>query len=563
MVAKKINYDDIFAEDLQESKSSEMEQLLEDSTANKGENLSASNIIKGTVVAITDEGVSVDVGLKSEGFLEKSEFKNEPKIGDEVDVVVVRTGKGGAYIKLSHKKAEMIKEWDSIITAAKEETSILAKVTKSVKGGYIVKFNYLDAFLPFRESGTRNDDIVDKTVNVKILTYNKKAGKIIASRKAYTEEIRNKKKLEQKDQLTVGTKMTVTVTNIVDYGIFVDTGAYDGFIHISDLAWGHLTHPNKAVKLGEEIEAVVTKYDAEKDRLTLSRKEAMSDPWELILNKYHIGDRVTGTVTKLLDFGAFVELEPGIEGLIHVSEMSWTERINSPKDILSKGNTVETMIIEINKEKKRLSLGLKQIKDNPYEKLLEETGIGGKIKVTVKSMNDKGIVVTLPNDLEGFIRVNDLAWKDAEAELSKYKEQDEIEVSIVDIQARKSQIYLGIKQLTDDPWNTVKTKYKENKIVTAKVIKVIDMGAVLELEAGVEGFLNAKEMENKSKKPKEAYKIDDELRVVIQRIDHKRHRIQLSERLVQKLEEAEAVKTYLGDKQEDVKTSLADFFQKN
>ena len=457
----------------------------------------------------------------------------------------------------------MIKEWDSIISTAKEEVSILAKVIKSVKGGYIVKFNYLEAFLPFRESGARNDDIVDKSINVKILTYNKKAGKIIASRKAYINEIREQKKSEQKDLLTIGTKATVTVTNIVDYGIFVDTGAYDGFIHISDLAWGHLTHPNKAVKLGEEIEAVVTKYDAEKDRLTLSRKEAMADPWDAIMNKYHIGDRVSGNVTKLLDFGAFVELEPGIEGLIHVSEMSWTERVNSPKDILSKGNAVDAMIIDIDKEKKRLSLGLKQIKDNPYEKLLEDPGLGGKIKVTVKSVSDKGIAVTLANDLEGFIRVNDLAWKDAETEITKYKEQDEIEVTIVDIQARRSQIYLGIKQLTDDPWNNVKTKYKENKIVTGKVVKVIDMGAVLELEPGVEGFLNSKEMENKSKKPKDAYKIDDEIKVVIQRVDHRRHRIQLSERLVQRLEEAEAVKTYLGDKQEEVTTSLADFFQKD
>lgn len=567
MVAKKRRYDDLFENDKPVLKK-EMEDLLK-TTEHKQVN-SESNIVKGKVIALNQDTVTLDVGSKSEAFIPISEFidddgKLNVKVSEEIDLFVMSNSNGKNFF--SRKKLIEIETRKEFQEALEKNSVVEVKVEFHVKGGLKIVKNEVKGFIPgslIEVKGTVDslEKYVNKILKVKIIDYVSSSDTFIASRKAFLEEDLNKKRELIYPKLIEGVKFQGKVVNILDYGVFVDIGGLDGFIHISDLSWKRLNNPSELVSIGDEIEVVLLKFNEGNKKIHLGVKQLIEDPWLSNIKKLNVGDRVKGTVTNLTDFGAFLEIFAGVEGMIHVSEMSWVEKIKSPSQVLNVGDNVEAVVLSINEDTRRLSLGLKQVLPNPLEEFLNEKQIGARLKGIIKSVTDFGIFVDIGQSVDGLVKLNDLSWDSKDKSLLKsYNKNDEIDVVLLDVNIATQKISLGLKQLSEDPWLSFTSRFFSGSIINGKIVKIVDFGIFVEIEPGIDGLVHVKELSiDKNKKITDKYKEGEEIKALITGIDVKTRKISLSVKSLYKKEEQENISNY-AQSNGKASTSLGDLLR--
>lgn len=539
-------------------------ELFEQSVAHS--DVREGEVVDGVVVSVGNEYVTVDIGYKSEGLVPLHEFKKpdgsyEVKVGDAISVYLERIENETGFMQLSKDKAEIIKAWDEISQACEKDQLVEGTVIGKVKGGLTVDIG-VKAFLPGSQIDVKPvkhlDKFLGKKLKFKIIKFNKKRGNIVLSRRAVVAEEKERMRAETLSTLQEGQIVTGTVKNITDYGAFIDVGGMDGLLHITDMSWGRVKHPSELFNVGDEIKVKVLKYDREKERISLGVKQVSPNPWEELAVKINIGDRVKGKVVSIKDYGAFVELEEGIEGLIHVSEMSWRRDVKHPSKVLNVGDAVECQVLEIDAKSKRLSLGLKQLQENPWSALEEKYPSGHTVEGEVKSVTDFGVFVDIGEGIDGLIHVSDISWnKKQGTPQERFKKGDKIKAMVLSIDKETEKFSLGIKQLERDPWETAKSKYKVNSSIEGKVTKVTDFGAFVELEEGIEGLVYVSELsEQRVEKPSDIVKVGDIVRAEVISLDAKERRIGLSMKKLKRTEERQAYETYVGENNK--KTSLGD-----
>lgn len=460
-----------------------------------------NEIAKGKVVAISGNDVLIDIGFKSDGRVSIDEFPDPEniKIGDELEIFVEKIEDREGQLVLSRKRADIIRNWEKITYAKEHDTVIQGKCVRRIKGGFVVDLGGINAFLPGSQIDTKPirdyDVYVNKMMDFKILKINHPNENIIVSHKVIIEESMSEQREKLLATLEEGQVLKATVKAITDFGVFVDLGGVDGLIHITDLSWGRINHPSDVVVLDQDIEVKVLEYDKEKKRVTLGLKQLTQHPWENIEEKLKIGDKVSGKVVSITDYGAFIEIEKGIEGLIHISEMSWTQHITNPTQVVTMGQVVEAVVLSLDKNEKKLSLGIKQLTPNPWQSLLERFPIDSKHKGKVCNITNFGVFVELEEGVDGLIHISDLSWTKKIFNIEDFvKLGDEIEVVILGIDVENQRIALGRKQLTDNPWDKLADDLKTGTEVSVKVVKAIEKGIIVELPSVVDGFIPASQL---------------------------------------------------------------------
>jgi len=559
MMAKKVSPIKILDED------KSFEELFEESL--KTSNPREGEVVTGNVIQVTGNFVTIDVGYKSEGQIDIVEFKGDvPKIGDPVEVYLDRIENENGMMVLSREKAEVLKAWDEISKAVENDELVEGKVIAKVKGGLSVDIG-VKAFLPGSQVDLRPvrhlEDYVGRVFQFRIIKFNKKRGNIVLSRRVLLERERDKMKTKTLEELKEGMVVEGTVKNITEYGAFIDLGGVDGLLHITDMSWGRVKHPSDLLRIGDVINVKVLKYDPERERVSLGLKQTTEDPWLNIASRYNIGDRVKGNVVSLTDYGAFIELEEGIEGLIHVSEMSWTKRIKHPSKVVNVGDPVEAVVLDIDANNHRISLGMKQTEPNPWEVLAEKYPMGGKIKGTVKNVTDFGIFIGMEEGIDGMVHVSDVSWTEKIDKLAeKFNKGDEIEAVVLNIDQENQRFSLGIKQLERDPWDDIETRFPVGTEAKGKITKLADFGAFMELEQGVEGLVHVSELSNERvAHPSDVINVGDEITALVTNIDRKERRISLSVKALSNKEERDAIKKYKAKAAKSSKTSLGDILK--
>lgn len=513
--------------------------------------ISTGEIVTGKVLRVDEDGVIIDIGYKSEGVVPVAEFlgpSGEVRVqpGDEVQVIVERLRTPDGLVRLSYRRLQRQKAWEKIEKALKNGEFLEAYVLERIKGGFAVDIDSLRAFLPFSQAFLKTpkhpEELVGTTVKVAVLSSSRKKNNIVVSRKIVLEKELEEKKKALLESLEEGQVREGVVKSITDYGVFVDLGGVDGLLHVSDISWGRVKHPSNYFKIGDRIKVKVIKYDPEKPKIALGVKQLTPDPWTNIGEKYPLGSKVQGKVVSLTDFGAFVELEPGVEGLIHVSELSWTKRIRHPRDVLSEGDMVEVVVIGIDEENRRISLSLKQVEPNPWDVLTEQFSEGTVIEAPVKTVTDFGIFIEVMEGIDGFIHVSDLSWGRVKHPSERYKPGDIVRAVILKIDRERERLALGIKQLTPDPWESVPEKYPVGSVVSGKISNVTDFGIFVELEEGVEGLIHVSEIaEKKIKSPVGMYEPGQEVKAKVIKVEPEARRLGLS---IKKLKEEEERQHY-------------------
>lgn len=517
--------------------------------------LQVGEIVKGVVVQVTQDMVLVDVGYKSEGCISASEFIDENgqltvNVGDEVKVLFERAENERGYIVLSKKKAESHVAWEKIAEAGGEGGIIEGKIVGKVKGGLIVDIG-VQAFLPASQVDVRPGGNLDKyigqTGKFQILKMNKKRGNIVLSRRVLLEEEREKLKKETLATLAEGQILEGVVKNITDYGAFVDLGGVDGLLHITDMSWGRLSHPSEVIKVGDKLKVLVLKYDSAKGKISLGLKQTMADPWFSVEGKYPVGERVRGKVVSLTEYGAFIALEEGVEGLIHVSEMSWTRRVRHPSEILKVGEEIEAMVLGVDLGNRRISLGLKQTTVNPWTVIGEKYPVGTKIEGQIKNITDFGMFIGIEDGIDGLVHVSDISWtKRIKHPGELFSKGQTVQAVVLSIDAENERLSLGMKQLVPDPWSEIPTKYKPGTRVKGKVSSVTDFGIFLELEEGIEGLVHVSELSHeKLPTPKGFANVGDELEAVVLNVDPSERKIALSVKSLQSAIEKAELASYM------------------
>jgi small subunit ribosomal protein S1 len=460
-------------------------------------------IVRGTVLAVNKDFVIVDIAYKSEGQIAVSEF-TEPdgtvtvQAGDVIDVYVEHRENDNGLVELSKEKADRLKIWDEIAEACENEELVEGVITARVKGGLTVDIG-VKAFLPGSQVDLRPVRNLEKYIgqrfHFKVIKFNKKRGNIVLSRRALLEKQREALKSQTLNKLEVGMVVDGIVKNITEYGAFIDLGGIDGLLHITDMSYARVNHPSELFEVGQEVKVKVLKYDADRERVSLGLKQNFEDPWQTIDTKYAIGQRCKGKVVSLTDYGAFIELEPGVEGLIHISEMSWTKRVKHPSKVLSLGDEAEAQILEIDPRGKRISLGMKQIEQNPWDVLAATYPPGAKVHGTVRNITNFGVFIGIDDGIDGLCHVTDLSWSHrVKHPQDIYKKGDEVDAVVLSIDPEKERFSLGIKQLLADPWADIHKKYGRGSTHDGKVSKVLDFGAIVELDEYIEGFLHISEI---------------------------------------------------------------------
>lgn len=487
-------------------------------------------IVRGKVVAIQRDYVVVDIGFKSEGLVQISEFKGyggelTVKVGDEIDVILVNMEGRHGEIILSKERADGIKVWDTLEKLNEEDGLVEGTIVSKVKGGVVVDIG-IKAFLPGSQLDLRPvrnvDDYMGLKDKFKIIKLNKKRGNIVLSRKVVLEEHRKVQRQETLSNISEGQVFDGVVKNITDYGVFVDLGGIDGLLHVTDMSWGRVNHPSEMFKVGDSIRVVVLKYDSESQKVSLGHKQLQPDPWVNVEERFPVGSRVHGKIVNLADYGAFVSLSDGVEGLIHVSEMSWTKKIKHPSKIVSVGEEVDAIVLDIDMDNKRISLGLKQIMANPWDSLEEKFPIGSKVKGVIRNIADFGIFLDIGADVDGMVHISDLDWVqnyDHPAEF--YKKNDEVEAVVLHIDPQRERFSLGVKQLNDDPWDKIKSTYTEGYVGKGVIKQVMKSGFVVELEPGVCGYLPKAQI-------KEDTKEGSELEIKVAKVSAEEHKFILN-----------------------------------
>ena len=469
----------------------------------KTQNVIEGEIVRGTVLSVNKDFVIVDIKYKSEGQIPVAEFAEHDGTlsvhpGDEIDVYVENRENENGLVELSKEKADRLKIWDEIADACEKEELVEGVITGRVKGGLTVDIG-VKAFLPGSQVDLRPVRNLEKYIgqrfHFKVIKFNKKRGNIVLSRRALLEKQREALKSQTLGKLEVGMVVDGIVKNITDYGAFIDLGGIDGLLHITDMSYARVNHPSELFEVGQEVKVKVLKYDSDRERVSLGLKQNFEDPWMSIDSKYHIGQRCKGKVVSLADYGAFIELEGGVEGLIHISEMSWTKRVKHPSKVLSIGDDVEAVILEIDAKGKRISLGMKQIEQNPWDVLMHTYPVGSKVKGTVRNITNFGVFIGIEDGIDGLCHVTDLSWSSkVKHPQDIFKKGDEVEAVVLAIDPEKERFSLGIKQMLSDPWSDVHRRYGRGSSHEGKVAKLLDFGAIVELDDCIEGFLHISEI---------------------------------------------------------------------
>jgi len=516
--------------------------------------LEEGQILRGIVVDITPDHVIVDVGYKSEGQIPMQEFlkrdkKVDVKIGDRIDVLLERKESEEGLLTLSKEKADKIKVWKDISRSCREGEVIEGEIVGKVKGGLSVDIGRIQAFLPGSQidlKPVRNlDALIGQRLKFKVIKFNRKRNNIVLSRRVLLDEERKQLREETLINLKEGDIIEGTVKNLTDYGAFIDLGGMDGLLHITDISWGRIGHPSEKLSVGDRIKVKVLHFDREKEKISLGLKQALPDPWESVYQEYPVESRIKGKVVNVTDYGVFVELEEGVEGLVHISELTWSKKMKHPSKIVHIGDTVEVMVLDCDPVKRRISLGMKQIEPNPWALIEEKYPVGTKVVGRVKTVTDFGIFIGFDEGVDGLVHVSEMSWtKKIKHPSELYKKGQEVEALVLNIDRKNERFSLGIKQLTPDPWKDVARRYRKGEVVVGKVTNVTDFGAFVELEEGIEGLVHVSEISReKVEKPSDVLKVGDTLSAVVLHIDPHDRRIGLSIKgLKEKAEKAEIEK---------------------
>lgn len=503
------------------------------------QNFSEGSIVKGRVIQKRSKEVVIDIGYKSEGVIDLSEFEDPTslQIGDEVEVLLESLEDDDGVVVLSREKATLKQNWEKIVQTHKEGGIISGRVKGIVKGGLMLHVG-VEAFLPSSQIDIippRNLREFDgKTLECKIVKINEERKNVVLSRREIVEAQRAEKRAQLLGNLKKGDLVKGSVKNITDFGAFIDLDGLDGLLHITDMSWSRINHPSEMLKVGQEIEVLITEIDREKERVSFGLKQKTENPWEKIAEKFPTGTKVKGKVTNLAPYGAFIELEPGIEGLIHVSELSWTKRIAKPADVLQSGQEVEAIVIDVSKEDQKVSLTVRQLEANPWEEVSLKFPIGTNVKGKIRNLTAYGAFVELEEGIDGMIHVSDLSWTRKINHPSELlKKGDDIEARVLEIDKANQRISLGIKQLADDPWKSIENKYKIGDVVSGKVSKVASFGAFVQLEDEIDGLVHISQISNdRVEKVKDVLKIGQDVTARIIKIDKTERRIGLSVKAV-------------------------------
>ncbi|MEX1328323.1 MAG: 30S ribosomal protein S1 [Desulfobacterales bacterium] len=514
-------------------------------------------VVTGRIISIDKDHVLVDIGYKSEGQIRIHEFKNEEgeitaKLGDSVEVMVEWWDDEEERVVLSKEKAANIKIWDAIKKSYEEDGMVEGVISNRVKGGFSVDIG-VQAFLPGSQADLRPirnlDELVGQTFEFKILKYNRKRSNIVLSRRAILEKERESKRAETLASIHEGQIVEGIVKNITDYGVFIDLGGVDGLLHITDISWGRVKHPSELFAVGDTIRVKVLSFDLEKERVSLGMKQLTVDPWSVAAERYPVGARVNGVVVSLTDYGAFIELEEGIEGLIHVSEMSWTRKVRHPSKVVSVAEEVEAVVLDIRPESRRISLGMKQVVPNPWDVIAEKYPVGTTIEGKIKNITDFGLFIGIDEGIDGLVHISDISWiKRIKHPSELYKKGDVIQAIVLDIEKENERFSLGIKQLQDDPWKTVAERYEVGKEITGTITNLTDFGIFIELEEGIEGLVHVSEIsKEKIKTPVGQYNIGEVITAKVMNINSDERRIGLSIKRMEMEDEQSLLNDYVNN----------------
>ena len=544
-----------------EQQSSEFAALFTESLKDRPER---DKIIEGTVVRVDLDTVLVDIGLKSEGHVPVAEFRNADgevsvQVGDKIRVLMTRQEGKKGYV-LSKKKADYLSAWDKIGDACQEGGIVEGSITGKVNGGFTVDIGGIQAFLPSSQVDIRpssdSDSYIGLKASFKVIKINQRRDNIVLSRRSVLEEERAAIRDVTLEKLEEGQIVQGTIKNVTDYGAFVDLGGVDGLLHVSDLSWGRVGKPTDVLKPGQQITAKVLKFDRSKGKISLGIKQTLADPWLDVPAKFPIGERVRGRVVSLMEYGAFVELESGIEGLIHVSEMSWTKRVRRAADVLNIGDEVETIILGIDMGNRKISLGLKQVSENPWNTIAEKYPAGTRIEGQIKNMTDFGMFIGIEDGIDGLVHVSDMSWtKRIKHPGDVYEKGSLVQAVVLKVDVENERLSLGIKQLEPDPWSLAPGKYRAGALVTGKVTSLTDFGVFVELEEGIEGLVHVSELSReKVASAKEFAAIGDTLEAVVLSCDPKERRISLSIKSMHVAVEKAEFEQYMGSQGESTST---------
>ena len=532
-----------------------MEELLAQTTFDK---LKEGSIIKGTITEIRQAEVVVDIGGKSEGLISASEFSDlgDLQIGEEIEIFLEKLEDRDGNPVLSFDKAEQKKNWENIITKCEEGSIVQGRVKGKVKGGLIVGMG-VDAFLPASHIDIQPpknlDQYLGQTYDYKVLKINLERKNIVLSRRELIEEQRSSKRRELLDKINPGDVVKGIVKNITDFGAFIDLDGMDGLLHITDMSWGRISHPSEMLKQGEEIDVMIIEINREKERVSLGLKQTKSNPWDSIENRYPIGAHVAGKVVNLVPYGAFIEIEEGVEGLVHVTEMSWTKRITKPSELLKVGDDVEAVVLGIQKDEEKISLGIRQLDPNPWDMVVHNYPVGAHVHGKVRNITTYGAFIELEEGIDGMVHVSDMSWTRKINHPSEVlKKSDEIDAIVLDVDTSNQRISLGMKQLTDDPWADIDGRFRIGDVVTGTISKITSFGAFVELQDHIDGLVHISQIsEERIEKIKDSLNIGDEVTARVIKIDREERRIGLSIKAASYDEEQLAAETQTYDNMKD------------
>jgi small subunit ribosomal protein S1 len=547
------------------------EQMLEESLA--GKKMQAEEVTSGTVIKITPDFVIVDVGYKSEGQIPIEEFKDidnqiNVKEGDVIDVFIESWENENGMMQLSKDKADRMKVWDRVNEVFENDGVIEGRIISRIKGGLAVDIG-LKAFLPGSQIDLHPvrdlDKLLGQTFEFKILKLSRKRGNIVLSRRVILEKERESLRSETLKKIEEGAIVKGIVKNITDYGVFIDLGGVDGLLHVTDISWGRITSPRDYFNIGDEAEVKILSFDRETQRVALGYKQLKTNPWELVQKQYPLQTKVTGKVVNITNYGAFIELEEGVEGLIHISEMSWTKKIKHPSQVLSIGDLVEAIVLDMDINRKRISLGLKQLEPNPWSVIEDKYPVGTVVEGKIKNITDFGIFIGLDEGIDGLVHISDISWvQKIKHPAEMFKKGDLVKAVVLSIDKQNERFSLGIKQLEPDPWEDVPRKYRRGQLVKGTITNMTDFGIFLELEEGVEGLVHVSEVsEDKDKEIAEIGSVGDELDVMIISIDKRNRKIGLSLRELHQVRDEHDMQSYLESQQSSQNATLGDLLAAN
>ena len=491
-------------------------------------------ILKGRVVGFAGDDVVVEVGLKSEGLVDKTEFEELPAVGDQIEVLLEQVEDETGGIVLSKRKADRIRGWEQLLRTRKEGDVVEGKCLRKIKGGLLVDIG-VPVFLPSSQVDIRRPgdlgDFVGRTIRASVLKIDEEKRNIVISRRKLIEEEREEAKRKLLTKIKEGDLVVGRVTNIADFGAFIDLGGIDGLLHVTDMSWGRVNHPSEVVRIGDQIEVKVLNIDLEKEKIALGLKQKETSPWEEIEQKYPVGCRLKGSVVNLMSYGAFVRIEDGIEGLVHISEMSWTRRVNHPSEVVNVGDDVDVVVLDINKEKLEISLGMKQTEVNPWDLVAEKYPAGTIIEGKVRNLANYGAFIEIEPGIDGLLHIGDISWtKKVSHPNEMFKKGDSVRCVVIEVDQERQRVGLGLKQLSEDPWvEAIPSAYRPGMIVKGTITKITNFGVFVELEEGLEGLLHISELsDQKVENPQDVVKMGQEVDVKILRVDTDDRKIGLS-----------------------------------